>query len=89
MSLLIVVITWFFAITHIACGDAVVYGDDSIMNQKAHGTCVGEPNRLRWQVHKAIANHLGCFNRQMAEYAGYFKDTRFLHQTVLFLLQCT
>ena len=52
-----------------------VYGPDSIMNQKAHGTSEFKvQDKLRYGVDVGLADKISNYNRHWAEFAGYFKD---------------
>ena len=59
---------------------AIVGSAREIMRQRDHGTCVQpvDSERIRWGVDVAVANRICCFNRHYAEYAGYFRSTKFL-----------
>ena len=62
-------------------GGAIVYGDDSIMSPKSHGTTDAPvQTNLRWGVDRDTADRICCFNRHYAEYAGYWKKTNFLSE---------
>eukprot|EP00933_Yihiella_yeosuensis_P017986 TRINITY_DN14942_c0_g1_i1.p1 TRINITY_DN14942_c0_g1~~TRINITY_DN14942_c0_g1_i1.p1 ORF type:complete len:217 (+),score=26.37 TRINITY_DN14942_c0_g1_i1:72-653(+) len=55
-----------------------IKGSDSIMSQKAHGTCprpVMKP--LRWKADYETADRICCFNRHYAEMSGSFRGTGF------------
>eukprot|EP00421_Protoceratium_reticulatum_P026698 CAMPEP_0168480202 /NCGR_PEP_ID=MMETSP0228-20121227/63870_1 /TAXON_ID=133427 /ORGANISM="Protoceratium reticulatum, Strain CCCM 535 (=CCMP 1889)" /LENGTH=184 /DNA_ID=CAMNT_0008496523 /DNA_START=5 /DNA_END=559 /DNA_ORIENTATION=- len=57
---------------------AEIRGDESLMNQKDHGTCPkGLMSPLRWNVDSGLADNICCFNRHYAERAGYFPRTEF------------
>jgi hypothetical protein len=62
-------------------GGYPVYGDESIMSKKEHGTA-SRPvqDNLRWSVDRATADRICCFNRRFAEYAGYWQSTKFLSE---------
>ena len=64
---------------------AYVSGPESLMAQKAHGTCV-QPvqDTLRYGCDKKEADRICCFNRHYAEFSGY----AFSHQ-VTWLEQIT
>ena len=70
----------------LASGTATKYpivGADSLMNKKAHGTG-GAPVQfnLRWNCDPKLADRICNFNRQWAEFAGYWtRDTSFLQET--------
>jgi peptide methionine sulfoxide reductase MsrB len=56
-----------------------IMGDESLMAQKEHGTCVGPPQKtLRWGSDKGTADKICCFNRHYAEQSGYWLSTSFL-----------
>ncbi len=62
-------------------GKYPIYGDESIMRQKAHGTCDKPAMRkLRWGVSYETTDRVCCFNRHYAEHSGYFETTRFLEE---------
>lgn len=56
-----------------------IRGSGQLMSQKEHGTCV-EPvqKSLRWSADRRTAEQIDCFNRDYAEYFGYFQKTGFL-----------
>merc|ERR1712176_1512119 len=57
-----------------------VKGDESIMNEKEHGTCPAPPQKnLRFSVDWNVADKISCFNRHYAEYSGYFLATSWLN----------
>mmetsp|Transcript_136011 Transcript_136011/g.240408 ORF Transcript_136011/g.240408 Transcript_136011/m.240408 type:complete len:236 (-) Transcript_136011:62-769(-) len=59
-----------------------IKGTEWIMRQKAHGTCVAEPpETLRWESDRDIADDICCFNRDFAEYSGYWKEETTFLQT--------
>ena len=61
-------------------GDAVC-GDESIMSQKDHGTCVDAvQDPLRWECNEDTSDRICCFNRDYAEYSGYWETTTFLQE---------
>lgn len=54
---------------------------DTIMDKKAHGTCVGPLQKeLRWGCDAETADRICCFNRHYAEHSGYWTKTRFLSE---------
>jgi len=54
------------------------FGDDSIMCQKAHGTCnASAQQNMRWNCDRKLADNVCCFNRHYAEHSGYWKTTEF------------
>ena len=51
------------------------------MSQKAHGTSDAPvQTALRWNVDRSTADRICNFNRQFAEYAGYWKTTNYLQE---------
>lgn len=59
-------------------GGKIVFGDESIMYQKAHGTsAVPVQDELRYGVSRKLADQISNYNRVFAEFAGYFQDTSF------------
>lgn len=45
------------------------------MHKKAHGTCENPvQEKLKWNVDRANADKICCFNRHYAEYSGYFES---------------
>lgn len=56
-----------------------LYGDESLMGQKAHGTSDNPvQNNLRYNCDVKIADRICNYNRRWAEFAGYFVTTSFL-----------
>ena len=56
-----------------------VKGADTIMAKKAHGTSERPvQNKLRWDCDVKLADRICNFNRNWAEFAGYWKTTSFL-----------
>lgn len=57
-------------------GGKIRYGDESIMENKAHGS-TQEPvqESLRYGVSRKVADRICSYNRRFAEFAGYFEDT--------------
>lgn len=56
----------------------LVYGDDSIMAPKEHGTTAQEvQENLRYGVSRKLADKISSFNRAFAEMSGYFSSTSF------------
>lgn len=56
----------------------LVYGDDSIMDQKGHGTTASPVQAdLRYGVSNKLADKISSFNRVFAEMGGYFEGTSF------------
>jgi peptide methionine sulfoxide reductase MsrB len=54
-------------------------GDESIMLQKANGTCAKAPmDALLFGVSRETTNKICCFNRHYAEHSGYFLQTDWL-----------
>jgi len=56
----------------------LVYGDDSIMSPKEHGTTASpvQPD-LRYGVSNKLADKISSYNRVFAENGGYFQGTSF------------
>ena len=51
------------------------------MSQKAHGTSEAPVQKApRWNVDRDTADRICNFNRHYAEYAGYWKTTKFLDE---------
>ena len=63
-------------------GGAVQYCDEETMAPKAHGTSDRPVQiRLRWGVDHVIADRICNFNRDQAEYRGYWRtEARFLQE---------
>lgn len=60
---------------------AVVYGSESLMQAKGHGSCThGVQGGLRFGCDAKTADRICCFNRHYAEYSGSFLKTRWLEQ---------
>lgn len=60
-------------------GEFPIYGDESIMSKKAHGTCANAPaDVLRWGCDAKTCDRVCCFNRHYAEHSGYFSGTQFV-----------
>mmetsp|Transcript_12655 Transcript_12655/g.12733 ORF Transcript_12655/g.12733 Transcript_12655/m.12733 type:complete len:197 (+) Transcript_12655:55-645(+) len=58
-----------------------IYGDESIMSEKAHGTSMSPVMKdLRWNVDYNTADRICNFNRHYAEYAGYWSSTAFIEE---------
>ena len=56
----------------------LVYGDDSIMSQKEHGTTASPVQpELRYGVSNKLADKISSYNRVFAEMGGYFEGTTF------------
>lgn len=54
-------------------------GDEDIMKQKAHGTSpFPVQEKLRWNCDNKEADRVCSYNREYAEYAGYWRTTSFL-----------
>lgn len=59
-------------------GGKIVFGDESIMRQKAHGTSEKPvQSDLLYGVSNKLADKITNYNRQFAEMAGYFRSTSF------------
>jgi hypothetical protein len=64
------------------CDDPCVPGDESIMNQKAHGTSeTPVQETLRWGCDAKLADRIANYNRRYAERSGYWQTTSFLAET--------
>lgn len=62
-------------------GGKVVYGDETIMNQKSHGSSNAPVQEsLKFGVSQSKADQISSYNRHFAEYGGYFKDTNFVSE---------
>ena len=62
----------------VGVGGRLKYGDESIMSQKGHGTSANPvQNNLLYGVSEKLADKICNYNRQFAEFAGYFKSTSF------------
>lgn len=60
-------------------GKYPVLAEDSIMAQKAHGTSPRPvQENLRWNVDRKKADQICSFNRDFAEYGGYWQTTNFI-----------
>eukprot|EP00956_Cyclotella_meneghiniana_P028734 scaffold67766_cov52-Cyclotella_meneghiniana.AAC.15 len=56
----------------------LIYGDDSIMSPKQHGTTNSEvQDNLRYGVSRKLADRISSYNRVFAEMGGYFENTTF------------
>jgi hypothetical protein len=67
--------TWMCAVRLPRTGGEIVYGDDTIMAEKEHGSVsVGVQEVLRWGVSRELADGICCFNRQGAEPSNYFAE---------------
>mmetsp|Transcript_69522 Transcript_69522/g.180438 ORF Transcript_69522/g.180438 Transcript_69522/m.180438 type:complete len:254 (-) Transcript_69522:65-826(-) len=54
-------------------------GSEDLMSKKAHGTCMTAPQApLRYGCALDVADQIACYNRDYAEYAGYFLKTKWL-----------
>lgn len=59
-------------------GGKLKFGDESIMSQKAHGTSEKPvQSNLMYGVSEKLADKICNFNRQFAEFGGYFRSTSF------------
>jgi peptide methionine sulfoxide reductase MsrB len=64
-----------------AWGGSPVKGTEALMSQKAHGTSATPvQGNLRWGADESTADRICNYNRHFAEYAGYFKTTKFLSE---------
>lgn len=62
-----------------SCTSPCVPGDESIMDQKEHGTShVPVQKDLRWGCNWSTADRICNYNRHWAEYSGYWETTGFL-----------
>lgn len=58
-----------------------VYCDESVMDQKAHGTSPAPVQKnLRWNCDYDTADRICNFNRHYAEFAGYWQTTTYLDE---------
>jgi peptide methionine sulfoxide reductase MsrB len=56
-------------------------GDESLMRDKAHGTCATPVKAdVRWGCDAKLADRICCFNRHYAEHSGYFLTTSYLKE---------
>mmetsp|Transcript_15612 Transcript_15612/g.23655 ORF Transcript_15612/g.23655 Transcript_15612/m.23655 type:complete len:187 (+) Transcript_15612:175-735(+) len=64
------------------CSPPCVPGDESIMNQKEHGTShTPVQSNLRWDCDSKLADRICNYNRHYAEHSGYFEeDSTFLQE---------
>lgn len=64
-----------------ATAPAAIQGSGQLMAQKGHGTCI-EPvqQNLRWKADRNVAERIDCYNRDFAEYFGYWERTGFLSE---------
>ena len=61
-----------------AVGGKLRFGDESIMDQKDHGTsAVPVQESLRYGVSRKLADRISNYNRRFAELGGYFQETSF------------
>mmetsp|Transcript_20573 Transcript_20573/g.43196 ORF Transcript_20573/g.43196 Transcript_20573/m.43196 type:complete len:267 (-) Transcript_20573:2869-3669(-) len=68
----------------------LVYGDDSIMSQKEHGTtAVPVQENLRYGVSRKLADKICSFNRVFAEMGGYFEGSTSFEKDVRNLVAST
>ena len=62
-------------------GGYVQFCNEDTMSQKAHGTSEAAVQKaLRWNVDRDTADRICNFNRHYAEYAGYWKTTKYLDE---------
>merc|ERR1719203_67280 len=67
--------------TSFTTGGKITYGEESIMNQKNHGTTDSPvQENLRFGVSRKVADKICCYNRHFAEFGGYFRETNFLEE---------
>ena len=58
-----------------------IYGSESIMSRKQHGTSETPVQRnLRWGANRRMADRISNYNRHWAEPSGYLNQTRFVRQ---------
>lgn len=60
-----------------------IYGSDDIMKKKDHGTSeLPVQSKLRWNCDVKVADRICNYNRNWAEYAGYWSssDVTFLNE---------
>lgn len=56
----------------------LIYGDDSLMSPKEHGSASSEvQDNLRYGVSRKLADKISSYNRVFAEMSGYFEKTGF------------
>jgi len=61
--------------------DPVIYGDEKIMSNKAHGTSnTPVQENLRWGCDGKTADNICNFNRHYAEHSGYWTTTNFVKE---------
>lgn len=68
------------------CDDPCVAGDESLMQQKAHGTSqtpVQDP--LRWNCDTDTADRICNYNRHYAERSGYWRSADFIQDVASFV----
>ena len=59
-------------------GGKLRFGDESIMDQKDHGTsAVPVQENLRYGVSRKLADKISNYNLRFAEFGGYFQETSF------------
>lgn len=59
-----------------AASSPIVYGDESLMSPKAHGTSENPvQTNLRYGVSNSLADKICNFNRHFAEMGGYYRST--------------
>jgi hypothetical protein len=67
-----------FALPSNAVGGNIVYGSESIMSPKAHGTTeTMVQDDLLYGADKKLADRICSYNRHFAEMCGYFRSTNF------------
>lgn len=68
-----------YHVNHMVAQKLPIYGDETIMSPKAHGTSEKPVMKnLRWECDYDTADRITNFNRHYAEYAGYWESTKFL-----------
>jgi len=64
--------------SEVKVGGKIVYGDETIMNQKGHGSTESPvQSNLLYGVDQDLANKICSYNRRFAEFAGSFTKTSF------------
>ena len=59
-------------------GGKLRFGEESIMDQKDHGTsAMPVQENLRYGVSRKLADRISNYNRRFAELGGYFQETSF------------
>lgn len=64
-------------------GGKIVLGSEEIMSQKEHGTShQAVQENLRYGVSRKSADRISSYNRNFAEFAGYYRETDFEKQVL-------